>query len=91
MPEKRARALGRARTHTPRILNYIQLPDCRQLSLYKIREELPVIRPRSVNTMQHRFTNLAVHIRDALPRRFSELAVFDARLYIRIRCIDEPA
>ena len=26
-----------------------------------------------------------------LPRGFSELAVFDARLYIRVRCIDEPA
>ena len=37
------------------------------------------------------FTNLAVHIRDALPRRFSDLAVFDARLYIRVRRIDEPA
>jgi len=24
-------------------------------------------------------------------RRFSELAVFDARLYIRVRRIDEPA
>ena len=28
---------------------------------------------------------------DARPGRFSELAVFDARLYIRVRCIDEPA
>jgi hypothetical protein len=36
-------------------------------------------------------TNLAAHNRDALPRRFSELAVFDARLYIRVRRIDEPA
>src|SRR6266849_5561903 len=41
--------------------------------------------------MQHIFTNLAVHIRVGLPRRFSELAVFDARLYIRVRRIDEPA
>ncbi len=32
--------------------------------------------------MRHIVTNLAAHIRDALPRRFSELAVFDARLYI---------
>jgi len=32
--------------------------------------------------------NLAVHIRLGL---FSELAVFDARLYIRVRRIDEPA
>jgi HNH endonuclease len=30
-------------------------------------------------------------VRVALPRRFSELAVFDARLYIRVRRIDEPA
>jgi hypothetical protein len=36
-------------------------------------------------------TNLAVHIRVRISRRFSELAVFDARLYIRVRCIDEPA
>jgi hypothetical protein len=52
---------------------------------------LSVIRPRSANTMRHIVTNLAAHIRDALPRRFSELAVFDARLYIRVRRIDEPA
>jgi Phage integrase family len=30
----------------------------------------PVIRPRSANTMQHIFTNLAVHIRVCLPRAF---------------------
>jgi hypothetical protein len=36
-------------------------------------------------------TNLAVHIRIDLPRRFSELAVFDALLYIRVRGIDERA
>ena len=24
------------------------------------------------------------------PRRFSELAVFDARFYIGVRCVDEP-
>jgi hypothetical protein len=35
--------------------------------------------------------NLAAHVRDDLQRRFSELAVFDARLYIRVRRIDEPA
>jgi hypothetical protein len=51
----------------------------------------PVIRARSANTMRHIVTNLAAHIRDALPRRFSELAMFDARLYIRVRRIDEPA
>src|ERR1700732_285042 len=37
------------------------------------------------------FTNLAVHIRVGLSRRFSELPVFDALLYIRVRRIDEPA
>src|ERR1700694_2308623 len=36
-------------------------------------------------------TNLAVHIRVRFPWRFSELAVFDARLYVRVRRIDEPA
>jgi hypothetical protein len=35
--------------------------------------------------------NFAEHIRDALPKHFPELAVFDARLYIRVRRIDEPA
>src|ERR1700730_13330111 len=44
------------------------------------RLRLPVIRPRSANPMQRIFTNLGVHIRVRLPRRFSELAVFDARL-----------
>jgi len=39
----------------------------------------------------HIVTNLAVHIRVDLSRRFSELAIFDARLYIRVRRIDEPA
>jgi len=52
---------------------------------------LLVIRPRSANTMRHSATNLAAHIRVALARPFSELAVFDARLYIRVRRIDEPA
>ena len=33
-------------------------------------------------------TNLAVHIRVGLSRRFSELAVFDARLYIQVGRID---
>jgi hypothetical protein len=45
----------------------------------------------SANTMRHIVTNLAIHIRIGLPRGFSELAVFDARFYIRVRCIDEPA
>jgi hypothetical protein len=35
-------------------------------------------------------TNLAIHIRVRLPRRFSGLTVFDARLDIRVRRIDEP-
>jgi hypothetical protein len=34
---------------------------------------------------------LAVHIRVGLPMRFCELAVFDARLYIRVRRVDQPA
>src|SRR5216684_2714435 len=33
---------------------------------------------------------MAVHIRGGLSRRLSEVAVFDARLYIRVRRIDEP-
>src|SRR5687767_3259949 len=44
--------------------------------------ELPLATSRLV------VTDLAVHIRVG---RFSELAVFDARLYIRVRRIDEPA
>jgi hypothetical protein len=39
----------------------------------------------------HMDTNLVVHIRVSLPSRFSELAVFDARLYIRVRRIDKTA
>jgi hypothetical protein len=50
-----------------------------------------VIRSRSANTMRLSFSNLAVRIRLGLSRCFSELAVFDARLYIRVRRIDEPA
>jgi hypothetical protein len=41
--------------------------------------------------MRHIVSNVEVHIRVALPRRFSELAVFDARLNVRVRRIDEPA
>lgn len=33
----------------------------------------------------------AAYIRDALAQRFSELAVFDARLYIRVCRVDEHA
>jgi len=36
-------------------------------------------------------TRLAVRIRVGLMRRFCELTVFDARLYIRVRCVDQPA
>jgi hypothetical protein len=43
---------------------------------------------RNPPTMSKRY---AVHIRVGLPRRFSELAVFDACLYIRVRRIDKPA
>ena len=45
---------------------------------------------RSVYTARDVVTNLTIHIRVDLSRRFSELAVFDARLYIRVRRIDEP-
>jgi hypothetical protein len=36
-------------------------------------------------------TYSAVHIRVGLSRRFCELAVFDARLYVRVRRVDQPA
>jgi hypothetical protein len=36
-------------------------------------------------------TSVAAYIRDDIPRRFSELAVFDTRLYVRVCRIDEPA
>ena len=36
-------------------------------------------------------SNLAVHVRIDLSRRLFELAVFDARFYIRVRRINEPA
>ncbi len=36
-------------------------------------------------------TCLAVHIRVGLLRGFCELTVFDARLYIRVRRVDQPA
>ena len=35
--------------------------------------------------------NLAVHMRVEVAARFSQLVVFDAFLYIRVRCIDEVA
>jgi hypothetical protein len=41
--------------------------------------------------MRRIVTNLAVPIRVGLPRGFPELAVFDARLYVRVRRVDEPA
>jgi hypothetical protein len=46
---------------------------------------------RLCNLFMTQESSLAAHLRVALPRRFSELAVFDARLYIRVRPIDEPA
>jgi hypothetical protein len=36
-------------------------------------------------------TCLAVHIRVGLLKHFFELTVFDARLYIRVRRVDQPA
>jgi hypothetical protein len=34
---------------------------------------------------------LARHIRVDLSRCLCELSLFDARLYVRVRCVDEPA
>ncbi len=42
-------------------------------------------------TKRNRMINLAVHARVVLPRCFSELAVFDVRLYIRVRRIPANA
>jgi hypothetical protein len=36
-------------------------------------------------------TCLALHIRVGLSMRLYDLAVFDARLYIRVRRVDQPA
>ena len=55
---------------------------------------IPMTLPMSPNVYDPQngiVINLAAHIRVDLSRRFSELAVFDARLYIRVRHIDEPA
>jgi hypothetical protein len=41
--------------------------------------------------MRHTVTGLAVRIRIDLSKPLFELAVFDTRLYIRVRRIDEPA
>ena len=41
--------------------------------------------------MRHIITNRAIHTRVGLAMGFSELAVFDARFYIRVRLLDEPA
>jgi hypothetical protein len=52
---------------------------------------LPVIRQRSANTGRHSAINLAVHIHAAASQGVSlQLAVFDARFYIGVRCVDEP-
>jgi hypothetical protein len=56
-----------------------------------ITSGLTVIRPRLVDSMRHTVADLSIHIRVDPSRRFSELAVFDARLYIRVRRVDEPA
>ena len=47
----------------------------------------PTLGKHSATHRSHRGT----HIRAALPRCFSDLAVFDARLYVPVRRIDEPA
>jgi hypothetical protein len=54
-------------------------------SMPSFRVEQPIRAPMFPSGRKH---NLAVHIRLGL---FSELAVFDARLDIRIRRMDEPA
>lgn len=50
-----------------------------------------MVTDQSLERSRHIVTDLAAHIREALPRCFSELAVFDAHLYIQVRRIDEPA
>ncbi len=45
----------------------------------------------TIQEATNKFTNLAVHIRARISSRPSELAVFDALLYIRVRRVDEPA
>jgi len=81
--------------------SFVEHPDTILFS--RISRERVFQHPRLFSTVSFRFarhpptiskhyathaTNLAAHIRDALPRRFPELAVFDARLYIRVRRID---
>ncbi len=80
---------GRIVVNTTRESSYFVY--ARQPLANRVTSELPVIRPRSGNTMRHIVTNLAFNIRGYLPRHFSELAVFDARLYIRVRRVDQPA
>jgi hypothetical protein len=61
------------------------------LTLTGLLMEVAHYPPTVGNLMRHIVTDLAVNARVALPRRFSELAVFDARLYIRVRRVDQPA
>jgi hypothetical protein len=43
------------------------------------------------NRVMSRRYGQSFHIHVGLLRRFSELAVFDARLYVRVRRVDQPA
>jgi hypothetical protein len=45
-----------------------------------------VIRPRAANAVQHLWRLIS-----AISKRLFELAVFNTRLYIRVRRFDEPA
>jgi hypothetical protein len=64
---------------------------CRQLLPYWTMEASPVFRQRSANTGRHSAMNPAVHIHAAASGGASlGLAVFDARFYIGVRCVDEP-
>jgi hypothetical protein len=56
---------------------------CRVINVCRIQND----READINEA----TALAVNIRFSIPRGFCELIVFDARLYICVRRIDEPA
>ena len=56
-----------------------------------LRAEPESTSQHTANTLRHVLTNLVVHIRVGLSKRISKLAVFDARLYVRVRRIDETA
>jgi hypothetical protein len=53
--------------------------------------KLALGRPLAISVDAPTFANFRKCGPPGLPRRFSQLAVFDARLDIRVRRIDEPA